>query len=160
MGERTQSLATQLERVSEDLVAFIRQCPNEDWRAVTKAEQWPVCVVCRHIARALEVQPQVFRLAAQGGPLPSDYTWEDIHRSNAEQAQEWAHIAKEDVLLPLRRDANTAIAFVRLLSDAQLDHTTQSPLDDTTMRVQQMIEGMIDHAHTHLESARATLQKR
>ena len=160
MGERAQSLATGLARVSEEVVTFILQCPDENWRAITEAEQWPVCAVCRHIARALEVQPQIFKLAASGDPLPSGYTWEDIHRSNADQAREWAQISKEDVLVPLRRDADTAVAFVEQLSDTQLDHTTKSPLDSTTMMVQQMVEGMIEHARIHLVSVQATVVDR
>jgi len=55
MSERARTLATRLEQVSEEVVAFVRQCPDEDWRAITKEEQWPVCSVCRHIARGFEL---------------------------------------------------------------------------------------------------------
>jgi len=156
VSERAEMLATQLRQVSDAVVRFIAVCSDEQWRMITQAEQWPVCVVCRHIARALEVQPQVFRRAASGQSLPSGYTWEDIHRSNAEQAREWAKISKEETLLPLRRYADEAVAFVSQLNDDQLDHTTKAPLDEATMSVEQMIEGMIEHARIHLGSIQAT----
>lgn len=159
MSERARTLATRLEQVSEEVVAFVRQCPDEDWRAITKEEQWPVCSVCRHIARGYEVHPQVIGLAANGHVIPSGYTWEDIHRSNAEQAREWEVITKEDVLLPLRRYSGEAIAFIDTLSDEQLDHRSKSPLDDVIVSVQQMVEGMIDHARIHLASVRATIKE-
>ncbi len=156
MSERARTLAARLEQVSGEVVTFIRQCPDENWRSITKAEQWPVCSVCRHIARGFEVHPQVIGLAANGEPMPTGYTWDDIHHSNVEQARDWAQISKEETLAPLRRYADEAVAFVHLLSDKQLDHTTKAPLDDTSMSVQQMVEGVIDHARVHLESVRAT----
>lgn len=159
MSERTRTLAARLERVSEEVITFIRQCPDEDWRAVTKEEQWPVCSVCRHIARGFEVHPHVIRIAATGQAMPSGYNWEDVHRSNAEQAREWVAITKEDVLLPLRRYSGEAISFLNKLSDEQLDHRATSPLDDATVSVRQMIEGMIDHARIHLASVRATIKE-
>lgn len=157
MSDRAAMLATRLRQVSDAVVTCAVECSDEQWRTITTAEQWPVCVVCRHVARALELQPQVIRQAASGQPLPSGYTWEDIHRSNAEQARDSAQISKEETLAPLRRYADEAVAFVHLLSDKQLDHTTKAPLDDTSMSVQQMVDGMIDHARIHLESIRATI---
>ena len=156
MSERAQALAAQVHQVNGEIVAFIEQCPADTWRAVTQEEQWPVCVVCRHVARAFEVQPQVILMAASGQALPAGYTWEDIHRSNAAQAQEWARISMEDVLLPLRRYSHDAITMVSNLHDAQLDTVTKAPLDDSSMSVQQMVEGMIRHARTYLQSVRAT----
>lgn len=157
MSERATALATRLRQVSDEGIAFAIACPGGKWRAVTQAERWPVCVVCRHIARALEVQPQVIGHAASGQELPGGYTWDDIHRSNAEQAGEWSGITKEEVLLPLRRYADTAVMFVSGMSDEQLDHKMKAPLDDTMMSVQQMVEGMIGHAQIHLDSIRATV---
>ncbi len=156
MSEQARALAGQLEEATQEIVVFIQQCSDEDWRAITKAERWPVCSVCRHNARGFEMHPQVIRLAANGEPMPTGYTWDDIHHCNVEQARDWAQISTEETLAPLRRYADEAVAFVHLLSDKQLDHTTKAPLDDTSMSVQQMVEGMIDHARVHLESVRAT----
>jgi len=146
--------------VSDEVVAFTIACSDEHWRAITKDEQWPVCSVCRHIARGFEMHPQVIRLAANGELMPTGYTWDDIHRSNVEQARDWAAISKEDVLIPLRRYSGEAAAFIEGLSDEQLDQRTKSPLDAVIVSVQEMTEGMIDHARIHLESIRATVKER
>jgi len=106
------------------------------------------------------MHPQVIRLAANGEPMPTGYTWDDIHRSNVEQARDWAAISKEDVLIPLRRYSGEAAAFIEGLSDEQLDQRTKSPLDAVIVNVQEMTEGMIDHARIHLESIRATVKER
>jgi len=98
-------------------------------------------------------------MAANGQSLPSGHTWENVHRSNAEQAQEWANLSKDEVLLPLRRDRSEAIMVVGHLDDAQLGTVTQTPLSDSLVSVQQMVEGMIAHAPSHLKSVRETTDK-
>ena len=160
MSERASRLTARLGQVSDEVVAFTIACSDEHWRAITKDEQWPVCSVCRHIARGFEMHPQVIRLAANGELMPTGYTWDDIHRSNVEQARDWAAISKEDVLIPLRRYSGEAAAFIEGLSDEQLDQRTKSPLDAVIVSVQEMTEGMIDHARIHLESIRATVKER
>jgi len=88
VSERASRLTARLGQVSDEVVAFTVECSDEHWRAITKDEQWPVCSVCRHIARGFEMHPQVIRLAANGELMPTGYTWDDIHRSNVEQARD------------------------------------------------------------------------
>lgn len=160
MSDRTQTLAAQLTHRSDAVIVFAEQYSVDDWRLITEDERWSVGVVCRHIARGFEVHPQLIRQAATGQPMPTGYTWGAIHESNAQQAREWADCTKEETLALLRRYSDTAAEIVRHLSDAQLDRTTKSPLDDVIVSVQQMVEGMIDHPRIHLRSIRATVDSR
>jgi len=157
MSDRARALAAQWAEVSDEVAVFIAECPEDRWLTRTAEEGWPICSVCRHIARGFEMHPQVLRLAVAGEPLPTGYTWDDIHRSNAEQAAAWASISKDDALAPLRQYGNAAVEFVAELSDEQLNRVVFSPLDAMPMSVQEMIEGMIDHPRPHLRSARVTL---
>ncbi len=157
MSDRTQALAAQFEKNSHAVIIFAEQCSMDDWRLITDDERWSVGVVCRHIARGFEVHPQLIRQAATGQPMPTGYTWDAVHESNAQQAREWADCTKEKTLALLRRHSDAAADVVRQLSDAQLDRTTKSPLDDVIVSVQQMVEGMIDHPRIHLTSLRATV---
>ncbi len=157
MSDRTQVLAAQFEQNSDAVIVFAEQRSVDDWRLITEDEQWSVGVVCRHIARGFEVHPQLIRHAATGHPMPTGYTWDAVHESNAQQAREWADCTKEETLALLRCHSGTAADVVRQLSDAQLDRTTKSPLDDVIVSVQQMVEGMIDHPRIHLRSIRATV---
>ena len=159
MNARTQVLAGELASITQQIADFIHQCTEAEWRTITEGEHWPVCSVCRHIARGFEIHPQVIRLAANGEAMPTGYTWEDIHQSNAEQARCWAGLAKEDVLVPLHRYSDEAVTFIGDLDDKQLDQITKSPLDEGMVSVQQMVEGMIDHVRIHLESVRATIER-
>ncbi len=157
MSDRTQTLAAHFTQSSDAVIVFAERCSADDWRLITEDERWSVGVVCRHIARGFEVHPRLIRRAATGQPMPTGYTWDAVHESNAQQAREWADCTKEETLVLLRRYSDAAAGFIRQLSDEQLDRTTKSPLDDVIVSVQQMVEGMIDHSRIHLRSIRATV---
>jgi hypothetical protein len=95
-----------------------------------------------------------FRRGAAGG-----YNWDGIHRSNAEQAREWADGSKEVAIDLLRRHSDTLANTLRSLTDAQLDHSSVSPLTGEQLTTAQFAEGMIAHARIHLTSARATVAR-
>ena len=157
MSERAARLAETFEEVNGDVIAFADGCSAEEWHLVTNDEQWQVGVVCRHIARSLEVYPAILRRMASGEPPPGEYNWDDIHRSNAEQAKEWANGSKNEALDVLRRHAAELAKTLRLLTDAQLDRTSLSPLTGKALSTEQFVAGMIVHVRTHLDSARATV---
>lgn len=156
-NQRAEVLAARIEEISGEVIASAEQCSAEEWRRITDAERWQVGVVCRHIARSWEVYPGIIRRLVSGEPPPSQYNWDDIHRSNAEQAKEWADDSKDKALILLRTYANELAQTIRLLTDAQLDRPSISPLTGKELSTEQFIEGMVEHTRTHLGSARATL---
>jgi hypothetical protein len=159
MGERAEALAGRVEEIGGEVIALAEQCSAEEWYRVTDAEQWQIGVVCRHIARSLEVYPAIIRRLVSGEALPGGYNWDDIHRSNAEQAREWADGSKEVAIDLLRRHSDTLANTLRSLTDAQLDHSSVSPLTGEQLTTAQFAEGMIAHARIHLTSARATVAR-
>ncbi|MCA1670018.1 MAG: DinB family protein [Thermomicrobia bacterium] len=157
MSERAARLAEAFEEVNGEVVALAEQCSAAEWRQITDAEQWQVGVVCRHIARSLEVYPAIIRRLVSGEPPPTQYNWDDIHRSNAEQAKEWADGSKEETSKLLHVHSAALAQTIRPLTDAQLDHSSVSPLTGKQLTTAQFIEGMIEHVRIHLASARATV---
>jgi hypothetical protein len=95
--------------------------------------------------------------AADGQPLPG-YSWDDINKKNDNRAAMNAAVSKASVLDELRRGASSTAAYLRGLSDDQLDRTGELALaDGASVSTQQLIEGgvLIDHVRGHLESMRA-----
>ena len=157
MSERATRLAEEFEEVNGEVVAFADCCSAEEWRRITDAEQWQVGVVCRHIARSLEVYPAILRRMASGEPPSGQYNWDDIHRSNAAQAIEWADASKDEALNLLRIHADEFAKTIRPLTDTELDRPSISPLTGNALTTEQFIQGTIEHIRTHLDSARATV---
>lgn len=159
MSERAEALATELDQVRGAVIAFVEQCPAASWYAVTRDEGWSVCAVCRHIARGFAVHPQLIQQAAADRPMPVGYTWEIVHESNAQQAQAWAALSREEVRAALRRDSDEALRVVHQLGDDDLDRTVLSPLDGVPVSVHEMVEAMIAHPRAHLRSVKDTIQQ-
>lgn len=157
MSERPEALAMRFADVSDAVIVFVAKCPDHRWFAVTQAEGWTVAAVCRHIARGFEVHPQLIAQAATGQSFPTDYTWEAVHASNAEQARAWAYLSRADVLAELRRQRAAALVVLRSLSDADLaQHRWWPLLDAESAPLVQLVHGMIDHPGLHLPSLYAT----
>lgn len=157
MSERAAHLAEAFDEVNGGVIAFAERCSAEEWRRITDAEQWQVGVVCRHIARSLEVYPGIIRRLVSDEPPPAQYNWDDIHRSNAEQAKEWADGSKDEAIKLLQTHRAELAQTIRPLTDVQLNRSSVSPLTGKELSTAQFIDGMIGHVRAHLESARATV---
>ena len=92
--------------------------------------------------------------AAEGKPLPS-YSWDDINGMNESRAEKNSAASKAEVLRELREGAASTAAYVRGLSDEQLDRTGQLALaGGATVSAEQLIAGgvLIDHVVGHMKS--------
>jgi len=157
MGERAAALADQFEQTLGELIATVEGCSEEQWRAMCGAEGWTVAATTQHVGAQFPLERQYISAAAEGRPLP-DLTWDDINGTNERRAGEQASCSKDEVLASLRDGGREMAAYVRGLSDEQLDRTGALPLaGGAQVSTQQLIEGgvLIDHARGHLASIRA-----
>jgi hypothetical protein len=156
MGQRANALAEQFEKAMADLTKTIESVPDDKWSALCGDEQWTVAATAHHVGAQWPLEKEYLDAAAAGGTMPS-YTWDDINKRNADHAEQHKSASKADTLKLLREGAPAMAAWVRGLSDEQLDRTSPLPLaDGAQVSTQQLIEGgvLIDHAVTHLKSIR------
>lgn len=157
MAERSEQLAGQFEQAVANLVKAVEGCSDAQWRAVCGAEGWSVAATAHHVGAQWPLEMEYISAAAEGRPMPT-HTWDDINGRNARHAEEFAACGKGDVTKLLRVGSASMAAYVRGLSDEQLDRTGALPLADGAMvSTQQLIEGgvLIEHATTHLASIQA-----
>jgi hypothetical protein len=50
MSNRAQELSNRLTNFNNDIIAFVEDCSDDNWKKTCEGEQWPVGVVARHIA--------------------------------------------------------------------------------------------------------------
>ena len=94
----------------------------------------------------------------QGRPPPTYgiTSVEDAARWNARQAEEHAACTRAEVADLLQRNGARVAAFVRGLSDTQLQQT--QVVRERTMTLQERIErSLLGHLHSHLEAVRETV---
>lgn len=157
MGQRAEELAQRFEKAVAELAQAAEQCTDSQWQAICGAEQWTVAATVHHVGAQFPLELEYIKAAAEGAPQPQ-YTWDDINSLNDKRSAAHASVSKGDAISGLRSGAATMAAYVRGLSDAQLDATAPLKLaDGAEVSTQQLIEGgvLISHAVDHLASIRS-----
>ena len=156
MSERAATLADQLERVNNDLIATIEACSDEQWRNACAGETWSVGVTAHHVATSNEGVGQLVRLVANGEPVPP-LTMEMIHQGNEQHARQFAGCTREETAELARKNGAAAASLVRGLDDEQLSRSARI-LGDRDMTAGAIVEHiLIGHIDSHLQSIRAAV---
>ena len=157
MGARGEALAKTFEAKAQEATGVFEKVSEADWKKVTSAEKWPVCVVAHHVALAHETIAGLIKAVGSGAPLPG-LTMDAIHGMNAKHAQDYASCTKAETLDLHRKNVATAAAIVRGLGDADLDRSAKILAEMPVMTAEQLVGGLlVRHIDEHLGSIRATL---
>jgi hypothetical protein len=159
MGTRSEALAGTFEQAVAEFAEAVESCSDAQWRALCGAEGWTVAATAQHVAGQFPLEREFVEEAANGGKGLT-YTWDDINGKNDRRAAANTICNKDDVLALLRKDGAAMSAYVRSLSDEQLDRTAPLALaDGAAVSTQQLIEGgvLIEHLKGHLQSIRSAM---
>ena len=154
MGSRAESLTDKFEQAVAEFASTIERIPDEKWSAKGGSEGWTVAGVAQHVSGQFPLEMQYITAAAESKPMPS-YSWDDINGMNESRAEKNSSASKADVLRELREGAASTAAYVRGLSDEQLERTAALALaGGASVSAQQLIEGgvLIDHVLGHMKS--------
>jgi hypothetical protein len=156
MNARAKELAARFEKINQDVIDSVSgatdlsvSCPSEGWTAAAVGAH--IGGAHRGILEGL-IQPLV-----AGREIPSSIGPSD--EGNARQAAENAALPRDQILTLLRDHGAMATAYLRTLSDADLDRTVILPVfGENPVTVQQVIEWvLIGHAADHANSLRQGL---
>ena len=156
MSQRATELSEQFEQAVAEFGKTVEGCSDAQWAAVCNAEGWTVAQTAQHVSGQFPLEMEFITAAAEAKPMPA-YTWDDINSKNESRAGKNSSASKADVLKELRTGAASTAAYIRALSDEQLDRTGSLGLaDGASVSTQQLIEGgvLIAHVTGHLESIR------
>jgi hypothetical protein len=156
MGARAEALAQRFEEANGQMITLVEQTPEPAWRLRCKDEGWSVGVTAHHVAANHLLILDSTRALVGGAPLPPNVV-ELSDQFNAEHAQTHAGCTREETVELLRRNGDTVAAFIRSLSDEQLDRCSPIPFFDNALwTTEQWIENiLIGHAGMHMPSIRA-----
>ena len=151
MSARAKELAARLDEINQRVIEMVSDAT--DLSVTCPSEGWTAAAVAAHIGGAhrgiLEgfVQPIV-----AGQELPSTVGPSD--EGNARQAAENAALPRDQILTLLRDHGAMATAYLRSLSDQDLDRTVALPIfGENPVTAQQAIEWvLIGHAADHANS--------
>ena len=156
MAGRGAALADQFDSALKDLMQTVEKMPDSKWQS-TCEEGWTVAATAQHVAAQFPLELTYITAAAEG-TTPPQHTWDDINGTNETRAKDMNAISRSDVVKQLRDGGASMSAYVRGLSDEQLDRTAPLALaNGAQVSAQQLIEGgvLIDHVKGHLKSIEA-----
>ena len=156
MSVRGRELATRLDEINQQVIDLVSG--DADLSVTCPSEGWTAAAVGAHIGGAhrgiLEglIQPIV-----AGREVPS--TVGPSNEGNARQAAENAALPREQILRLLRDHGAMATAYLRSLSDEDLDRTATIPIfGENPVTAETVIERvLIGHASDHANSLRQGL---
>jgi len=111
----------------------------------------------QHVSGQFPLEMEYIAAAAEGRESPP-YSWDDINGKNDGRATANSAATKAQVLAEFKEGGSSVAAYIRGLSDEQLDATINLPLTGgAAVSTQQLIEGgvLIDHLNGHLKSIQA-----
>jgi hypothetical protein len=158
MTTRADALAQRFEQANAQVQRIIMDCSPEQAQAICRAERCSAVSLACHVAAVHSMVVDWIRLLVAGEELPA-LTMDDINRANEARFSADATCTWEQALERLRQNGAVAAAYVRILSDAELDRAAPFTLfGGARVSVQTLIEQiLIGDPLTHLASLQATL---
>ena len=155
---RAKELATRLEQINQDVIDMVSG--DTDLSTICPAEGWTAAAVGAHVGGAhrgiLEglIMPIVVGQEVPSAVGPSD-------EGNARQAAENAALPRDQILRLLRDQGAMVTAYLRSLSDDDLDRTVILPFfGENPVTAELVIERvLIGHAADHANSLRQGLEQ-
>jgi hypothetical protein len=160
MSKRADAIADRIDQGTEALAGFVESLSEAEWQTVVPNEERTVGVLVRHVADAYPILVDWARGLADGKPL-TGVTWEAIAQMNAQHAQEYAAVGKQETLELLRLNGKVAADRVRKFTDEDLDNAAPVCLNwDAPLSAQTFIElYSVGHNYNHLDSIRAAFNR-
>lgn len=157
MPTQAQELATKLKKFNEEMIAFVESVPEAAWRKPCHGEQWTVGVVARHVGAGHYAIMELAKMII-AGTLMADFTSDQVAASNKAHAAKHAACTREEVLSILAHKGNKLVAYVKGLSDADLDKQANISDFGGEISVRQLLKATIlKSGGEHLESMRKTV---
>jgi hypothetical protein len=151
MDPRIEEALAQFDEVHADVVVFVRDCTERDWRERTTVEGWPVGVVAHHIAVGYTTAMGWIDHLRRSEPVPGN---EDTHdEGNALHAAEFASTTKGRTLADLEANAARFREFlVGITAEEMPREAEHGPAGGHVISVERMVGATARHPRAHLDN--------
>ena len=157
---RIDQLIDDFEKLNAELTETIQNCDETAWQTIVPDEERPACVMFHHIVAAYPFALGVALEMTQKQTYPP-VTMEQIHQINADHADNYASVTKEDVLRLQTDNVSRAVTQLRLIRDEQLD--LEGPLEMLNGRVLKLNDVLnyllVGHGREHLAAVQTALKQ-
>ena len=157
-SQRANTLANRISQGAGALESFAKGLSDSDWKTPVPGDGRTIGVIVHHVASMYPLEIELAQILATGKPI-TEATMDVVDQMNAEHAQEYAAIGKQEALDFLQRTSKAAAEAVRAFTDAELDNAAEVSLNaDAPLTAQFFIEDhALRHSFHHLAKIRMTL---
>ena len=157
MSRRAENLSKRIQSFRDEVITFVEQLSEEQWKAVSQWEQWTVGVAARHLGAGHLGFFKLLDMIVQGKDLPQ-YTMDQINAMSNDDAREHADCTKAEALDELHRNGAEFTAFVAGLSDEELDRKASMSAFGGEASVEQILELVVfQSGGQHFDSMKAAV---
>jgi hypothetical protein len=136
-----------------DLVAFVENCSDADWRKLVPVEDRTVAVMTYHIAALMPQMSTWFDVQEE---VPGSVAEQDA--ANAAEAVEHAEVTREEVLALIQTNAPAVAAAMRSVTPEWMDSIVKfAPAGGMEFPVSRMVALNEVHVSKHLAAVRGAI---
>lgn len=162
IDQRAQLLADNLLRGTKLLANFASNLTEEEWHSPVdvNGDSRTYGLVIHHVASVYPVEIQLARVIASGNPI-LDVTVAGINEMNAQHANEFALVEKDETLRLLKNNSEEAAKSIREFSNEQLQNCQPISLyGNAPLTTQFFIEDhAVRHSFHHLSKLKEALSR-
>ena len=159
MGQRAKEISERIKSFSDNVMAFVENLSDDDWRKVCKSEEWPVGATAYHLGAGHFAIFDMAGMIVRGEDLPP-LTMDQINAMSDKQAREHADCTKAEAIEALRKNSVEMVAFVAGLTDDELDRKGSMPAFGGEATTEQLIQFVIfESATRHFDSMKTAVGK-
>src|SRR3954466_13885834 len=158
MDRRIEEALRQFVEVHAEVVAFVRDCDEHDWREADTVEGWAVGVIAHHIAAGYATAIGWIDRLRIDEPIPGNGDTHD--EGNARHAAEFASTTRQQTFDDLERNAAEFREYlVGITADELPRQAVHSPAGGVVISVERMVRATAGHPRLHLEHMREAVRR-
>lgn len=149
--------AEEVERVTDEAVAFARSCTPGEWATLVPGEDWPVGVLVHHVALGFDRVTHWIDAALAGEPI--EETGEEVDADNAEHAEAFAGVGVEETVELLRANSAAVVGRIAGLTEEELSRSTAfAPAGGKAFSAGQFCGALVAHIERHIGNAKSAVR--
>lgn len=157
MNRRVKDISERIERFREDVVAFVENLSDDEWKRVCEWEEWPVGVTAHHLGAGHFAISGMLGMIVKGEDLPQ-LTMDQVNAMSKKSAQEHSDCTKAEALDMLRKNGAELAEFISGLTEDELDRKGSMPAFGGEVTTEKFIDYIIfQSAAQHFNSMKTAV---
>jgi hypothetical protein len=157
MSQRAKDISVRIESFIDDVIAFVENLSDDDWKRVCAWEEWSVGVTACHLGAGHFGMSGMLGMIVKGEELPQ-LTMDQVNEMSKKSVQKHSDCTKAEAMDMLRKNGAKLAAYVSGLTDDELDRKGSMPAFGGKVSAEKFIDYIIFQSATqHFDSMKTAV---